>query len=82
MKKAFIYLDPPYLNSFKLKFIQIYLIFKDSKCKILFGINNNAITKYLYKDYFKQDYLKNYDSTKIRKIMMLKPFQEIKKVFY
>ena len=75
-EKAFIYLDPPYMNSFNgnydqyktsidndniiidnLKnYIDIICYIKNSKCKILFSINNNSITNYLYKDYIKQDY--------------------------
>ena len=86
-EKAFIYLDPPYLNSFNGNYDQyntsidennkiidntkIYLDILDyleiSKCKILFSINNNALTNYLYKDYVKEDYSSFYSSTQIRK---------------
>ena len=48
-------------------YIDILNYLKNCKCKVLFSINNNAITNYLYKDYIKQDYLKNYDTTKIKK---------------
>jgi site-specific DNA-adenine methylase len=48
-------------------YIDILDFLKNSKCKILFSINNNAITRHLYKDYIKQDYLKSYDTTQIRK---------------
>ena len=67
-EKAFIYLDPPYLNSFNRNYdqyktsidndniiidnlkiyIDIIYYLKNSKHKILFSINNNAITKYLF----------------------------------
>ena len=63
-------------------YIDILDFFKNSKCKILFSIDNNAITNYLYKDYIKQDYLKNCDTTKIRKMMKIKNLQRTKKIYY
>ena len=85
-EKAFIYLDPPYLNSFNGNYDQyntsidenniiidntkIYIdildYLKNSKCKILFSINSNSITRHLYKDYIKVDYSSVYSSTHIK----------------
>lgn len=87
-ENAFIYLDPPYMDSCnydygkynKIKkenqynqdflicdntkiFIDILDYLKNSKCKILFSINSNAITNYIYKDFIKNEYLKKYDNT-------------------
>ena len=59
-------------------YIDIIYYLKNSKCKILFSINNNAITNYLYKDYIKQDDLKNSDTTKTRKIKDVKSFSKNK----
>jgi site-specific DNA-adenine methylase len=76
-ENAFLYLDPPYLDSYNasyntyskashdenLKIIdntEMYIIFLDllkhGKCKVLFSINDCALTKYLYKDFIKQEY--------------------------
>ena len=81
---AFLYLDPPYRDSFNagyntyskashdedLKIIdntQIYLDFLDfldnAKCKILFSINDCALTRYLYKDYIKETYNHKYSNS-------------------
>ena len=78
---AFLYLDPPYLDSYNsgygtyqnkhhdenLKIIdntEMYIIFldllKNAKCKVLFSINDCAITKYLYKDFIKESYNHQY----------------------
>ncbi len=40
---------------------------KNCKCQILFSINGNAITKHIYKDYFKLLYNRQYELTQIRK---------------
>ena len=76
-ENAFLYLDPPYMDSFNagygtyhheshnkdLKIIdntEMYIkfldILKNGKCKILFSINDCALTNYLYKDYIKETY--------------------------
>ena len=43
---------------------EMYVIFldllKNAKCKILFSINDCAITKYLYKDFIKESYNHKY----------------------
>jgi hypothetical protein len=78
---AFLYLDPPYLDSynagygtyqnkthdedFKIidnteMYIKFLDILKNGKCKILFSINDCALTKYLYKDYIKETYNHRY----------------------
>jgi site-specific DNA-adenine methylase len=79
-ENAFIYFDPPYMNSHngyyssfdkaydeKYKkidntkvYIDILNYLKCCKCKILFSINNNAITNHIYKDYIKNNYNHNY----------------------
>ena len=46
-------------------YIFILEFLNDCKCKILFSINNCALTKYLYKDFIKEDYNKIYQSTHI-----------------
>ncbi len=90
-EKAFIYLDPPYLNSFNESYTQynknknskiddddiiidntkIYIDILDylenSKCKIIFSINNNSITRHIYQDYIKVDYSSFYSTTQIKK---------------
>ena len=33
------------------------------KCKILLSINNNSLTRYLYKEYIKDNYKHQYQST-------------------
>ena len=75
-ENAFLYLDPPYMDSFNagynsysgkthdenMKIIdntQIYIDLLDvlkCKCKVLFSINDCALTRFLYKDYIKSDY--------------------------
>jgi site-specific DNA-adenine methylase len=80
-ENAFLYLDPPYLDSYNsgygtyqnkshdenLKiidntemFIKFLDILKNGKCKILFSINDCALTNYLYKDYIKEAYNHKY----------------------
>lgn len=84
-ENAFIYLDPPYLDSYNGSYgayktedksiitdnTGMYIIFleylKNCKCKVLFSINSNAITRYLYKDYIKDNYQHIYQSTQIKK---------------
>ena len=82
-ENAFLYLDPPYMDSFNagyatyhykshdkdLKIIdntEMYIKFldflKNGKCKILFSINDCALTNYLYKDYIKNTYNHIYQS--------------------
>jgi site-specific DNA-adenine methylase len=84
---AFLYLDPPYMDSFNadygtyqnkthdedLKIIdntEMYIkfleILKNGKCKILFSINDCALTKYLYKDYIKETYNHMYQFSQIK----------------
>lgn len=83
-ENAFLYLDPPYMDSYNagystyqnkthdedLKVIdntEMYInfleILKNGKCKVLFSINNCALTKYLYKDFIKESYNHIYQST-------------------
>ena len=83
-ENAFLYLDPPYMDSFNsdygtyqnkahdedLKIIDntaMYInfldILKNGKCKILFSINDCALTNYLYKDYIKESYNHKYQTT-------------------
>jgi len=85
-ENAFLYLDPPYMDSFNSQYnyyhtknynndltikdntyMYIYLLefLKVCKCKILFSINNNSLTKYLYKDYIKETYKHVYQSSHI-----------------
>ena len=87
-EKAFIYLDPPYVNSYNEKYnvydkykidenniiidntkiyIDILDYLKNSKCKIIFSINSNSITRHIYKDYIKVDYSSFYSTTQIKK---------------
>ena len=87
-KNGFIYIDPPYLDSYNATYNQyqdkntdeenniidntkIYIdlleYLKNCTCKILFSINSNAVTKYLYKDYIKHVYNRSYETTKINK---------------
>jgi site-specific DNA-adenine methylase len=67
-KNAFIYLDPPYFNMCnniytehddKKIYIDIVDYLKNSKCKILFSVNKNIITEYIYKDYINNTLQKN-----------------------
>lgn len=82
-KNAFIYFDPPYLESYNSGYNQyeksiktdgtiidntkIYIdilnYLKNSKCKILFSINKNAITEHIYKDYINNTYNRIYGAT-------------------
>ena len=76
-EKAFLYLDPPYMDSYNAgynsfqgathdkefniidntkMYIDFINILKDCKCKVLFSINDCALTRYLYKDYIKDTY--------------------------
>jgi hypothetical protein len=85
-KDAFLYLDPPYMDSYNGGYssfqsktynddltikdntdMYIYLLefLKDCKCKVLFSINNCALTKYIYKDFIKETYNKIYQTTHI-----------------
>lgn len=84
-KNAFIYLDPPYLESHNASYCQyekaveqdgtiidntkIYIdilnYLKNSKCKILFSINKNAITEHIYKDYINNTYNRIYGTTQL-----------------
>jgi hypothetical protein len=85
-KDAFLYLDPPYMDSYNGGYssfysknynddlsikdnteMYIYLLefLKDCKCKVLFSINNCALTKYIYKDFIKDTYNKIYQSTQL-----------------
>ena len=41
-------------------YIKFLDILKNGKCKILFSINDCALTKYLYKDYIKETYNHKY----------------------
>lgn len=86
-ENAFVYLDPPYLDSYNASYnnydkaydeeanvidntkiyIDILDYLKKCKCKILFSINKNAITEYLYKDYIKENYNRTYDLRVSRK---------------
>ena len=36
---------------------------KNCKCKVLFSINDNSLTNYLYKDYIRETYNHKYQST-------------------
>ena len=38
---------------------------KNAKCKVLFSINDCAITRYLYKDFIKDTYNKQYQYSQI-----------------
>ena len=47
---------------------QIYIDLLDllkCKCKVLFSINSNALTRYIYKDYIKSDYAHIYQTAHI-----------------
>jgi len=81
---AFLYLDPPYMDSYNGGYsshqtknynsdltvkdnteMYIFLLefLKVCKCKILLSINNNSLTRYLYKDYIKDNYKHIYQTT-------------------
>jgi site-specific DNA-adenine methylase len=84
-ENAFLYLDPPYMDSFNAKYstyknkksydndlkiidntemyIKLLDILKNGKCKILFSINDCALTNYLYKDFIKESYNHIYKPT-------------------
>ena len=85
-KAAFLYVDPPYMDSYNAGYnsyntqtynndlsikdnteMYIFLLefLKDCKCKVLFSINNCALTKYIYKDFIKETYNKIYHTTLI-----------------
>ena len=85
-KDAFLYLDPPYMDSFNSCYncyntknynddlsikdnteMYIYLLefLEVCKCKVLFSINNCALTKYIYRDFIKETYNKIYQITHI-----------------
>jgi hypothetical protein len=59
-----------YNNGLSIKdntYMYIYLLefLKVCKCKILFSINSNSLTRYLYKDYIKENYKHVYQSSHI-----------------
>ena len=83
-ENAFLYLDPPYMDSFNScyskyqhnthdedfkiidnteMYIKFLDILKNGKCKILFSINDCALTNYLYKDYIKESYNHKYNTS-------------------
>ena len=84
-ENAFIYLDPPYLDSYNTGYVgyqkghydeeskvidntKICIDLLDilsCKCKVLFSINENAITKHIYKDFIKETYNHRYSLGKI-----------------
>ena len=84
-ENAFIYLDPPYVDSYNTGYVgyqkgrfdeelnvidntKIYidlLNILSCKCKVLFSINENAITKHIYKDFIKETYNHKYSLGKI-----------------
>ena len=76
-ENAFLYLDPPYMDSYNasyskfqgeshdedfkiidntIMYIHFLDILKNGKCKILFSINDCALTNFLYKDFIKESY--------------------------
>lgn len=78
-KKNFIFLDPPYLDSFNASYsshkfnnndnTKIYieileLMKKNKKNYLLYIINSNGLTKYLYKDFIIAEYDKLYNNVK------------------
>ena len=88
-ENGFVYIDPPYFDSYNASYnkytekstdeesniidnTQIYIdlleYLKICRCKILFSINSNALTRYLYKDFIKRDYNRQYETTNINKI--------------
>jgi DNA adenine methylase len=87
-KNAFLYLDPPYVDSYNgcysnytgkshdedmtiIDNTQIYIHLLDIlkyKCKVLFSINDCAITRYIYKDYIKNTYNHIYQTAHMQKI--------------
>ena len=74
-ENAFIYLDPPYVDSYNTGYVgyqkghydeeskvidntKMYIDLLDilsCKCKVLFSINENEITKHVYKDFYKRN---------------------------
>lgn len=81
-KNVFVFLDPPYLVSFNKSYddngrdlgeiyIDILDLLKNAKCKILYIINKNAITSYIFKDFIKGEYVKRYDVSHIRTIHLI-----------
>ena len=87
-KNAFLYLDPPYVDSYNGSYssytgksydeamniidnTQIYIDLLDIlkyKCKVLFSINDCALTRYLYKDYIKNSYNHIYQTAHMKNI--------------
>lgn len=83
-KNAFLFIDPPYLDSFNSNYsdfkdrtdkqnniidktdmyIQLREYIEVAKCKIMIVINSNAIIKYIFQGYIKQEYNKQYSQTK------------------
>ena len=51
--------DNTYMYIYLLEFLKV------CKCKILFSINSNSLTRYLYKDYIKENYKHVYQSSHI-----------------
>lgn len=77
VSSVFIFLDPPYIDSFNAKycmgnedrdntsiFIDCLNLLKKAKCKVMLIINKNALSSYLYKDYIRGEYSKIYQFTK------------------
>jgi len=73
-KNVFVFLDPPYLVSFNKSYndngrevggvyLDILEFLKVAKCKILFIINKNALTSYIFKGFIKGEYDKKYDAS-------------------
>lgn len=75
--KAFLFIDPPYFNSYNKDYkgntdkfdytylyIQIYEFMKVSKCKVMFVINNIYMIDYIFKDYYKDKYSRTYQNLK------------------
>ena len=87
-ENAFLYLDPPYVDSYNggysnytgkshdedmtiIDNTQIYIHLLDIlkyKCKVLFSINDCAITRYIYKDYIKNTYNHIYQTSHMQNI--------------
>jgi hypothetical protein len=75
--KAFLFLDPPYHNSYnkgykgninKFDYTEIYInifeFMKIAKCKVMMTINNIKMIDYIFKDYYKDKYNRTYQNTK------------------
>lgn len=81
-KNTFVFLDPPYFESYNKSYcvnqingknevidntkmyIDILEFLKSAKCKVMLIINKNALIEYLYKDYIKGEYTKQYDMSR------------------